>query len=227
MPTNQKAVTILVRTIIIIVLLWIVSLIAGWLPMLRELTIPVINISASILAKTIISLAIIGVIWNFGREIAPEVQKLFPGWQESVSIFKYLVLLIVIVATYNALRYVAYGLIPGGIWAYNLIFVLLILYPLIQGGLILYRSMDKIVSLITGKTQHVINQVKDIGTKDNGKCPKCGYQNTPGIQFCGQCGTNLHSQLKKVDTENECPSCGAVNPGTSKFCVKCGTLLKK
>ena len=48
------------------------------------------------------------------------------------------------------------------------------------------------------------------------KCPKCGYENPEGQQFCGQCGTRL---------EQICPSCGASNPPDYEFCGGCGQPL--
>jgi class 3 adenylate cyclase len=47
-------------------------------------------------------------------------------------------------------------------------------------------------------------------------CPNCGYENLPGMKFCGRCGTQM-GQL--------CPTCGFINPVEHRFCGQCGTRL--
>lgn len=49
-------------------------------------------------------------------------------------------------------------------------------------------------------------------------CPKCGYQNIVGQQFCGNCGTS------KVAT---CPYCRATVDPSHRFCINCGMVLAK
>ncbi|HUY25195.1 MAG TPA: adenylate/guanylate cyclase domain-containing protein, partial [Candidatus Saccharimonadales bacterium] len=49
-------------------------------------------------------------------------------------------------------------------------------------------------------------------------CPKCGGNNTPDRNFCGECG----SPLAQV-----CASCGATNAPNVKFCGKCGDSLSQ
>jgi class 3 adenylate cyclase/tetratricopeptide (TPR) repeat protein len=48
------------------------------------------------------------------------------------------------------------------------------------------------------------------------RCVNCGYDNLPGIKFCGQCGT----RLGKI-----CAACGFVNPPEHRFCGECGARL--
>src|SRR5215813_1258458 len=47
-------------------------------------------------------------------------------------------------------------------------------------------------------------------------CASCGFDNTQGLKFCEECGT----QLLRV-----CPSCGQQVRPTAKFCGECGTTL--
>ena len=47
-------------------------------------------------------------------------------------------------------------------------------------------------------------------------CTKCGTNNTPGNNFCAQCGNAL---------SNSCAKCKAENPPSSNFCGKCGAPL--
>ena len=48
------------------------------------------------------------------------------------------------------------------------------------------------------------------------RCSSCGFDNTEGIKFCGECGTPLASG---------CRHCGAENPPGFKFCGQCGQAL--
>ncbi|MFQ6014971.1 MAG: tetratricopeptide repeat protein, partial [Anaerolineae bacterium] len=46
--------------------------------------------------------------------------------------------------------------------------------------------------------------------------PNCGFDNPPGMKFCGQCATQL---------ANLCPNCSFENPQGFKFCGNCGQNL--
>jgi len=48
------------------------------------------------------------------------------------------------------------------------------------------------------------------------ECPICGYDNPPGMKFCGMCGTRL---------AQACPTCDFANPPDFRFCGQCGTPL--
>jgi len=52
-------------------------------------------------------------------------------------------------------------------------------------------------------------------------CPKCGFQNPPGAQFCARCGSPLTTSPVGI----KCPKCGFVNPPGAKFCAQCGAQL--
>jgi len=47
-------------------------------------------------------------------------------------------------------------------------------------------------------------------------CPRCGFANPEGMNFCGHCGTGLSAG---------CPHCGFENPPGFAFCGKCGAAL--
>src|SRR5262245_53303265 len=48
------------------------------------------------------------------------------------------------------------------------------------------------------------------------RCASCGFENPPGMSFCGKCGTALSPF---------CPQCGFENPSDFAFCGKCGHPL--
>src|SRR5262245_39208113 len=47
-------------------------------------------------------------------------------------------------------------------------------------------------------------------------CPRCGFANPEGMNFCGRCGTALSAG---------CPHCSFENPPGFAFCGKCGSSL--
>ena len=48
------------------------------------------------------------------------------------------------------------------------------------------------------------------------RCPRCTFENRPGIRFCEECGGTL---------EQLCPACGTAVPPGRKFCGGCGQVL--
>src|SRR5206468_6243106 len=48
------------------------------------------------------------------------------------------------------------------------------------------------------------------------RCPACGFENSSGTKFCGNCGAWLTTR---------CPSCGSENPHEVKFCGEYGQRL--
>lgn len=53
-------------------------------------------------------------------------------------------------------------------------------------------------------------------------CPSCRWENPPGANYCGNCGTSLASGPDTVS----CPNCRETNPSTSGFCHRCGATLR-
>lgn len=49
-------------------------------------------------------------------------------------------------------------------------------------------------------------------------CEKCGFENPPGMRFCGHCASPLNLT---------CPSCGFNNPFDFEYCGQCATSLVK
>ncbi len=49
------------------------------------------------------------------------------------------------------------------------------------------------------------------------KCPRCGTENEPSAQFCGECGATVERKV--------CPRCGTANPAEAQFCEQCGVRI--
>jgi len=211
---QSKMLIPIIRLVVILIFLGIVSLVVQRLPMLTDLNIPDLNMSAASLGKLIISLIMIGVIWNFGQEFAPELQKALPSWPESASLLKYLVFLVAVLIAYGALLPLASRLLIGEIWIYQVLFVLLALFPVVLGGLTLYKSVDKVTNLLG----HQASKMIDI------TCPNCGTLNPPSGKFCQKCGKELASQVATPATK-KCSKCGTGNSPEAGFCSNCGNTL--
>ena len=55
--------------------------------------------------------------------------------------------------------------------------------------------------------------------RDARTCTACGFENEPGVKFCGECGNRLSLP------QSNCPQCGTeLTPGV-KFCGDCGAKL--
>ena len=211
---KSKTLVPIIRLVVILIFLGIVGFIVQRLPMLTDLVIPELDMSAAYLGKTVISLIMIGVIWNFGQELAPELQKALPGWQESASLLKYLVFLISVIIAYGALLPLAYRLLLDQIWIYQVLFVLLALFPVILGGLTLYKSVDKITNLLGNQASKMIDVT----------CSNCGTINPPTGKFCQKCGKELVLDVKKPISK-KCSNCGTENSSDAGFCSNCGNTL--
>ncbi len=48
------------------------------------------------------------------------------------------------------------------------------------------------------------------------QCEKCGFENPPGMHYCGKCAAPL---------KRPCPSCQFANPADFRFCGQCGAEL--
>lgn len=211
---QSKALIPVIRLIVILLFLGLVSFVIQRLPMLTDLHIPDLNMSAALLGKSIISLITIGVIWNFGQEFSPELQRLFPSWPESASLLKHMVFLIAVLIAYGALLPLAARLLRSEIWIYQILFVLLALFPVVLGGLTLYKSVDNITKLVGHQASKMIDVT----------CANCGSLNSTNAKFCLKCGKELVAEVKEPASK-KCGKCAATNASEAVFCSSCGNAL--
>jgi ribosomal protein L40E len=211
---QSKIYTPIVRAVVIMIFLAILSSILQRLPMLQDLIVPEIGVTAARLAKSIISLIMIVVLWNFVREFSPALQEILPKMPESTIFLRHVVFLISVVVIYGALLSVIRGLIYEYIWIYQLSFVLLALFPIVLGGMLLYGSIDKIVGSVSEKATKMMEM----------PCPHCGTSNPQSGKFCQKCGKELIVQSTPVSSK-KCANCGTENNTSADYCSKCGTKL--
>ena len=154
-------------------------------------------------------------LWNFAREFSPALQGVFPKFPESATFLRYVVFLISVVIIYSALLPIISNLISEYIWVYQLSFVLLGLFPVTLGGLLLYRSIDRIV----GSVSNQASKIMEI------PCPHCGSPNPHNGKFCQKCGKELVIRPEPV-TSKKCENCNSENTISAAFCSKCGNKLE-
>ena len=212
----------LIRGGVMLALFWIIQKVVEVLPMLRGLYFPVVNLTASSGVEILISLLMIWVLWETARQFSKEMQNAFPSWPQSRQVIISLTLLIALIVLYDWLLPIVTRFFPRDIWIYQDLFAVLVLYPLIRGGIAIYRSVDPVVQLLSKRAEKSI-ATPNIEKPSNAAypCPNCGIQNVPIAKFCSSCGVDLSK--KSVAVEPICPKCGAKLDPAARFCISCGT----
>ena len=78
------------------------------------------------------------------------------------------------------------------------------------------------------RLQDVVQQMK-VGTAPPAMglaCPSCAAPVTPGLRFCGNCGTPLAVQPPAPPAGTVCPVCGSPMAAGAKFCGECGHAME-
>jgi len=92
----------IVKAVITLLLLWGVGAILKELPMIKNLIINKISLSASAIVEMAITLLMVVVLMNFARDFGHQLRRVLPRFPQSSVIFVSLVYIIVIVILYNA-----------------------------------------------------------------------------------------------------------------------------
>jgi ribosomal protein L40E len=210
---QSKVTSPIIRVVFVLLFLAVLSAIVQGLPMLQDMTIPGIYMSASQLANTIFSFVIIGVLWNFVGEFSPVLRSMMPRFEGGAdTLLKHVALLISVIIAYGALQFIRYFM--GSFdWLYQLVFLLMAAYPIVNGGLMLYRNVDKIADIFSTQAKTMMEIT----------CPHCGAKNPPDGKFCLKCGKDM--VIKIAPSTKKCENCEADNPLAASFCIKCGSKI--
>jgi len=146
----------IVRVIIALIILGIVKFVVRELPMFQGLWIPGSPFSASMIVDIVISLFMIVIVLNFGREFGGQLRVRLPTFPESARIVLSLVYVVAVVIAYDAFYGVArFYLTWEYVWIYSALFVLLVIIPLYSFGTTLYSNIHKLTDLFTYKVAEV------------------------------------------------------------------------
>ncbi|HEY88460.1 MAG TPA: zinc ribbon domain-containing protein [Thermoflexia bacterium] len=221
--TSKRFYIPIVKAGITLLLLWGIGAILKDLPMVKELTIKKLSLSAPTIVEMVITLLMVVVLVNFGRDFGRQLRRVLPRFPQSSVILVSLVYIIATVITYNAFSPLGRTLFKESFWIYQVVFLALVLLPLWIGVTTLYRNTDKLVDLITTEVDKATGEMTQMGRYgEQVSCVHCGALNVPEAQFCSQCGADLSTPAAVA---NACPACGAPNDTDASFCIECGADL--
>lgn len=186
--------------------------------------IPGTPVTFSTLAGGIITIVMVAIIINFGREIEPRIRNVINGPVEVVAdmaiITKLLIYLIAIIIAYDGLSSVALPfLVPDpGAWVYDVIFLLGALVPTVIIAQRMFGNLDELTNLFT-------QQIKS-ATVQQSECNECGESVRASLEFCPNCGNDLDDETEQqpeTATMTKCHECGSDLDEEADFCGSCGT----
>lgn len=228
MPTTQKddAVEELTRPVIKLLIgligLWILRFIVARLPGV-DTRIPETPIVVGHVAFAVITLIMVGIIVNFGREIEPRLNAVLKGptdvIQDISESVKYIAYILAIVLAYDGLDDVVVPFLfpdPGRI-VYDVAFLLAALVPTVIVALRIFSNVDEITDVLT-------QEVKS-ATVDQADCPSCTETIRTSQDFCPSCGEDVSDLGASDGALSACPECESdVQPGM-EFCGSCGSQI--
>lgn len=185
--------------------------------------IPGTPITFATLAGGIISIVMVAIIANFGREIEPRMRRAISGPADVVNdmatIVKFLIFLLAIIVAYQGLASLAVPfLVPDpGVWVYDVVFLLGALVPTVIIAQRMFENLDDLTDLLT-------QQVKS-ATVQQSECGDCGETVRASLDFCPNCGGELdegEEQETPNEATNTCYECGSDLDSTADFCGSCG-----
>lgn len=180
-------------------------------------------IAFATLAAAIITLVMVAIIANFGREVEPRLNRVLSGPSDVVAdmseIVKHMVFLVGIFIAYDGISGVVLPfLFPDpGRWAYDVAFLLVALVPTAIIAHRMFGNIEEITDLLT-------QQVKS-ATVDQVSCPSCSSSVRASLDFCPECGEDLPDSTTGEPEDNSvsiCPDCNADVEAGAAFCGSCG-----
>ncbi len=207
-----------VRLAVGLIILAIINWVLTSLPMIKEVKIPWIPISAGAIVSVIIGIIMISVFLTFRRDFVPRLQSAVPSFPESGTIVEAAVNLGIITIAYTMFDDAILPFMGRFTWLYPVVFLLIAVWPLFTLVVTLYRSSDKIADLATGKIAEVSGEFV--------KCASCGEIIPSSAKFCPRCSAELTWLVNNTATI-KCGKCGAENKADYGFCFACGKPLHK
>lgn len=217
----------IIKLLLALIGLFVLRFIVTSLPGLGT-PIPGTPVTFSILAGAIITLVMIAILVNFGREIEPRISRVLTGpdhlANNLANATKLLIFLIAILIAYDGLEGVIIPFIvpDPGRWTYDILFLLIALVPT---GIIAQRIFNNLDDM----TEMLTQQVKSATVSDI-ECSECGEQVRKSLDFCPNCGNELTTgetvpASKATSDSSKCPECGTKVDESMAFCGRCGKSI--
>jgi uncharacterized paraquat-inducible protein A len=212
-----------IKLLLALIGLFILRFIVNNLPGLGT-RIPGTGVTATAALAAVITLAMVGILVNFGIEIEPRLQRALSGPSEVITdlseIVKFLVFLVAIIVAYDGLAGVAVPfLLPDLVWVYDVVFLLVALVPTALVAQRMFTNLDELTDLLTQQVKSATVQEVD--------CPDCGETVRSSLDYCPSCGTEIPTpEPEATDIGPEmCPDCGSDVAPSADFCGSCGTAV--
>jgi len=174
-----------IRTVVILIGLWLVHLILNWLPFVTEMRIPGINIDLPVIITSVIYFVIVIVLLGYAKMLRVLWQQSFFQAPEFGSVLAALVNLGILVAVYYAIRPLIRTFVadPNIITIFQAILFVIAIMLIVPALIILYQSMPRWLA--------AIRRYSLAGTENQVACLSCGHINQANQQHCSQCGAKL------------------------------------
>jgi len=133
------------RTIVILIGIWILKLILVSLPFFKELSIPDFPLRIIQIVNIFISFVVIAFLINFALGISKYWPLEFPKAQEAGTVFSMFILLIALIISYGTLKDVLEALIfePEPVLILQIIFLLIAIVLLLRAALVVYQALPR------------------------------------------------------------------------------------
>ena len=170
------------------------------------------------IAHAVIDTLILVMLVVFGLELRNLYRSGYPQFPDLGQLLNLCVLTIVAAIAYVSYQGLLYPLIgTDGQQAYDWVFLLVGMAPLIGIVVMAARNMDRLTALVmrsgTASATAVVDPIA---------CSSCGRPMQIGTKFCPDCGAASGARAANASVR-DCSSCGAENPATAKFCKECGS----
>ncbi len=174
-----------IRTVLVLIGLWLVRLILNWLPFVKEMRIPGLNIAMPILITSVIYLVVAFVLLGYAQTLRVLWPQSFPNTADLGFVLATLVYLGILAAIYYAFKPVILVLAtePDVFTVFQAILFVIAVILIIPAFIALYRGIPGwIIAVRQSSSFSASNQVA---------CLACGRLNQAGALHCSNCGTKL------------------------------------
>jgi len=139
-----------VKTLVVFFTLSSIGWFVGILPFAQSLPVFSARLPIGVFLGSVISLLMLIVLVVFGAEVAPAMDSLLDFIPRAGKLFGNLVGIAAGLFAYSAFQPAVFPFIPGFEWAYQAVFLGLILFFLARAGLLVYAASEDISRVLMG-----------------------------------------------------------------------------